>query len=480
MKKISTIFILLLFHVFGSGQNSKPNFVIFIADDVSWDDLGCYGNQDVKTPNIDRLARDGIRFTNVYLTASSCSPSRNSIMTGRYPHNTGAAELHTEPPLDMISLPGILKTQGYFTAQSGKFHMGKYIEPSFDVISRTSEETGDGGEKSWTKILQKRPKQKPFFCWYAAHDAHRAWGPNAFSGTHDPEEITPPFYLMNGKETKEDLAKYYDEIKRFDHFIGAVIEELETQEVLDQTLIIVMADNGRPFPHSKTRANDRGMKTPFVLHWPAVIKKAALCQSLVSVIDIAPTLARLADIETPPSFQGKSFDNLLTKPMEPFRSYVFAEHNWHDYEAHERMVRSTDFMYILNSRPSQPQMGPADAVGSPSFKDLKIIHAQGRLTAIQADIFVTPRPMEELYQCQKDPLQLLNVASVPNQQQALTHMRQILDQWMKETGDDIPAILTPDWYLHESGYIRTSVHGKRGTMPGTKTNASENHNKGPF
>jgi arylsulfatase A-like enzyme len=401
-------------------------------------------------------------------------------MTGRYPHNTGAAELHTEPPLDMISLPGVLKEEGYFTAQSGKFHMGKYIESSFDVITRTPEETGDGGEKSWVKVLRERPQPQPFFLWYAAFDAHRDWGPNPFTTTHNPEEVTPPFYLIDGKETKEDLAKYYDEIKRFDHHIGLVVEELKNQNIINNTMIIIMADNGRPFPHSKTRVNDRGMKTPFIVYWPEKIKKAALCQSLVSVIDIAPTITSLADAEPAPSFQGRSFEKLFEQPITPFRNFVFAEHNWHDYEAHERMVRSTDFMYILNSRPMQPQMGPADAVGSPSFKELKMALAQENLTTIQSDIFITPRPKEELYHCHKDPLQLLNMASIPKYQAELKNLQTILTKWLEETGDDIPAILTPDWYLHKPGYIRTSVHGNRGTMPGTKNNATRLNHPGPF
>ena len=166
-----------------TGQTSQPNFIIFIADDVSWNDLGCYGNTDVHTPVIDRIARNGIQFYNAYLTASSCSPSRNSIMTGRYPHNTGAAELHTEPPVEMVSFPEKLREKGYFCASSGKWHMGKYAERGFDVISRKGEEIGNSGEDSWFKTLQERPKGKPFFMWFAALDAHRAWGPNDFSGT---------------------------------------------------------------------------------------------------------------------------------------------------------------------------------------------------------------------------------------------------------------------------------------------------------
>jgi len=195
-----------------SGE-AKPNFILFIADDVSWDDIGCYGNLQVKTPNIDRLASDGIRFNNFFLTASSSSPSRNSIITGRYPHNTGGAELHMEPPDYMVSFPEVLKKNGYYTAQAGKFHMGPYARRGFDSINDKTG-NGDGGEERWMQCLKERPENKPFFFWFAAHDAHRIWGPNSFSGTHDPDSLVPPFYLANGEKTKNDLAAYYDEIAR--------------------------------------------------------------------------------------------------------------------------------------------------------------------------------------------------------------------------------------------------------------------------
>ena len=457
-----------------------PNFIIFIADDVSWNDLGCYGNPFVKTPNIDRLAQRSIRFNNAYLTASSCSPSRNSIMTGRYPHNSGAAELHTEPPLDMISFPEELRNQGYHSVQAGKFHMGQYAERGFDVMFRTREEIGDGGELAWVRAIKERPKNQPFFMWFAALDAHRAWGPNEFSGTHQAESITPPFYLADGPETRKDLAQYYDEINRFDFYIGEVVKELEAQDVLENTLIIIMADNGRPFPHSKTRVNDRGMKTPLLVYWPRRITKEQISYSLVSSIDIAPTILSLAGSDIPNSVQGISFEKLIDAPGQPFRNYVFAEHNWHDYEAHERMVRSEQFLYIYNARPMQPQMGPADAVGSPSHAELNALRASDQLTAIQADIFITPRPVEELYHLKTDSLQLVNVASHPNYRQELEQMRDILDHWKEQTGDNNPDRLTPDWYTKEPGYVKARTHGVRGEMPGSAKGAVEINEKGPF
>ena len=477
----SIVLVFLSLHISSYCQSQPPNIIIFIADDVSWDDFGCYGNPIVQTPNIDKLATQGIKFTNFYLTASSCSPSRNSIMTGRYPHNSGAAELHTEPPLQMLSFAELLKKQNYYTVQSGKFHMGDYARRGFDVINEDPDKNGDGGENLWVKALQERPDDKPFFMWFAAYDAHRVWGPNEFSGSHNPDEIIPPFYLDNGTGTKSDLGKYYDEIKRFDFFIGLVNEELKRQEVLNNTVIIVMADNGRPFPHSKTRVNDRGMKSPFIIYWPdRISNKGSTSHSLVSAIDIAPTLLQLAGLEAPEQFQGLSFEKLIVNPEAQHRNYVFAEHNWHDYEAHERMVRDKNYLYILNSRPLFPQVGPADAVGSPSFAELNRLKEKGALSPAQADIFMVPRPKEELYDCIKDPLQLLNLASVPNRQGELLKLRKIMVEWMSVTSDNIPLNLTRDWYLIAPDYIKTEFHGIRGEMPGAKLNATKNNNKGKY
>ncbi|WP_200975110.1 sulfatase [Echinicola sp. 20G] len=480
MKQTFGIFLALLIFISPVwAQSSKTNFIIIIADDVSWDDLGCYGNAQAKTPNIDKMAADGLRFENVYLTASSCSPSRNSILTGRYPHNTGAAELHTEPPLNMKSLPEFLKAQGYYTAQAGKFHMGEYAMRGFDEVH--TKDGGPGGEDKWVELLAERPKEKPFFMWFASHDAHRPWGPNDFSGTHLAEELTPPFYLADEMATKTDLAKYYDEIARLDSFLGKVMDQLKKQGSLDNTLIFFMADNGRPFPHSKTRVNDRGMKTPFVAHWPSGLgKKGTTCSQLISSIDIAPTVLQLAGVDIDKQFQGKSFHQQLVDPNLPFRNYAFAEHNWHDYEAHERMVRSERWLYILNSRPNIPQSGPLDAVTSPSYQDLEALRQAGDLSAIQADIFVTPRPSEELYDIVNDPFQLYNLAADPSHQKDLVEIRQVLLQWQEETGDTTPQDLTKSWYEIAESRINTPQSGIRGEMPGAAKNATEINRKGPF
>lgn len=459
-------------------KDARPNFVIFIADDVGWNDIGAAGNPVVQTPNIDRISSQGIRFTNAYLTTSSCSPSRCSILSGRYPHNTGAAELHTPLPEEVALFTRPLRRAGYYSASAGKWHLGETAKADFDLV--IDRENGPGGEDNWVKVLQERPRDQPFFLWLAAFDAHRAWGENRFSGTHDPDRVDPPPYLVNTPDTREDLAKYYDEITRFDQYIGLVEAELRRQGVLDNTFILIMADNGRPFPRCKTRLLDDGIRTPFIVQWPEGIrKKGAVSESLVSVVDIAPTLLELAGLEAAPNFQGYSFVELLKKPKKDFRNYVFGEHNWHDYEAHERSVRTGDYLYILNARPQFPLPGPADSNRSASYEDLKAQRDAGKLTAVQADVFAAPRPREELYYLPDDPQQLVNVASLPQHHSALRRLRTVLQQWQQATDDSTPHDLTPANFDLETGE-RLNEELKRGTMPGSDKKAVLNVRKGPF
>ena len=482
-KTISFLFLLLFISLTFTkvaAQKSKalrPNIVLIIGDDIGADDIGCYGNQQVKTPIIDKIAREGLRFTNAFLTTSSCSPSRCSIISGRYPHNSGAAELHTPLPPEVAIFPELLKNAGYYTAQAGKWHMGEYAKRGFDVVNDKSKDNGDGGEDMWVRTLQQRTKQKPFFMWLASYDAHRPWGQNSFAGTNRPDNLLLPSYLADAENTRIDLAKHYDEVTRFDYYIGQVEAELEKQGVLDNTIIIIIGDNGRPFPRAKTRVYDSGMQTPLLIKWNKTIK-TDISQSLISVIDIAPTILDVAGVTILPSFQGTSFKKIIFNPSLEFRKYVFSEHNWHDYEALERTVRTKDFLYVLNLRASLSNPGAADITSSPSFKDLENIRDSGKLSAAQADVFIAPRPFEELYDCRQDPMQLVNVASVKSYADQLASLRKTMAQWQLETKDSNPSQLTKDWYDRENGK-RLSGKQIRGEMPGgeiaIKTNAS-----GPF
>lgn len=463
-----------------SAQIATPNIIFIIGDDISWDDLGTYGNPYSKTPNLDKLAKDGLKFTNFFLTASSCSPSRTSILTGRYPHNTGAAELHTPLPEHLTFFPELLQKKGYYTALAEKWHEGPATKRAYDSLFVNKEQNGEGAEEQWTRILQSRPKNKPFFLWLAPLDAHRPWSKNPVGYAHNPAtEVLVPLTLVDTKETGQDLAAYYDEIARLDYYVGELEKELERQGIEQNTIIIFTADNGRAFPGSKTRLTDNGVKTPFLIKWPKGIKPGQESHSLVSSIDIAPTLLELAAIPPTPTIQGSSFTKLLKNPATEFRSYVFSEHNWHDYEAYERSVRTKDFLYIINKRPKLDNGGPIDANQSPSSLALKSANEQGTLTPLQKDIFLTPRPSEEFFDSKKDPLQIKNELDNKAYNLKINLLKEILAQWQEETGDTVPENLTPDWYDRQTGKPLPEKN-KRGEMPGKAKNADRINAKGPF
>ncbi len=460
-------------------EYSQPNIILIIGDDISAADFGCYGHPHIRTPNIDKLAGKGLRFTNAYLTTSQCSPTRCSVITGRYPHNTGAPELHTGLPKGQVMFPAILKQAGYYTAAAGKWHMGNYARRAFDKIVGG----GPGGEERWVQCLQQRPKDKPFFMWFASYDAHRPWDQDKQAKPHTAEDAVLPPYLIDTLSVRKDMAKYYDKVQRLDRYTGSVVKELRKQGVLANTCIIFMADNGRPFPRCKTRLYDSGIKTPFVVHWPAGLKqKAKVSYSLVSAIDIAPTILELAGLKSPKTFQGISMKPLLVDPNAAIRKYVFAEHNWHAQIAHERMIRHGDYVYIRNAHRQLPQI-IALISACPNLKELRELAKAGKLTPAQMDPLLAPRPAEELFNVSDDPHQIENIAADPRHHKTVDDLRKLMDEWQSRTGDTVPPLdkATPDRYDRRTG---KPIHGKSGRptggiVPGQTTGAEKINDPGP-
>lgn len=459
----------------------SPNIILIIGDDISWEDIGAYGHPSIRTPNIDQLANEGLRFNNMFVTASSCSPSRISILTGRYPHNTGAAELHTPVPDHLAYFPELLKEKGYFTALAGKWHEGENTRRAYDTLITDKKLNGEGGEEQWMNLLNSRPTNKPFFLWLAPYDAHRGWSDvKEFSQPYKNSEVSVPAHLIDDTETRKDLAAYYNEITRLDQYIGILKEELERQGIAENTIIIFTSDNARAFPGNKTRLLDRGLKTPFIVSWPRGIQnKGTSVDAMVSTIDIAPTLLKLAKVDIVSSIQGVSFDRLLINSADSFRQYIFGEHNWHDYEAYERSVRTKDYLYILNKRPWFTNLGPIDGIQNPAANSLKKGRADSTLTDLQIEVFLLPRASEEFYVLADDSLQVKNQITDSTYTNQIKQLRAILSDWQLSTGDTEPDSLTPDWYHREDGSPLPSK-GIRGEMPGASKNAARNNNKGPF
>jgi arylsulfatase A-like enzyme len=450
---------------------TRPNVVLIIADDMAWDDCGANGNRKIKTPHIDRLAREGMRFDRAFVAASSCSPSRSSILTGRYPHSTGAEELHWPLPPEQITFVEKLKASGYWTAAAGKWHLGNAVKDRFDEVREANPSgfqlatgkdanarmtaPGSGAVQSgcdqWVPVLRDRPRDKPFFLWLASLDPHRDYHPGAIPEPHRAEDVIVPPYLPDRPEVRKDLALYYDEIGRLDHYVGEVLAELDRQGVAGNTLVLFLSDNGRPFPRCKTTLYDSGIRTTFLVRWPGRVGPGRRCGRLVSTVDIAPTVLGLAGIEPGASFQGKDVSPLFEDPAAKVREMIFAERNWHDYAAHGRAARSERFKYIRNDDRESPLTPPADAVRSPTFRAMRRPRDEGRLAPAQRACFVSPRPAEELYDVEADPHELTNLAGDPRFAEVLVDMRRALSEWSRETGDVLPAKWSPDEFDRETG-----------------------------
>lgn len=480
--KFLGIFLFISFNSLCSSE--RPNIVFFIADDVSQDDFGCYGHPVIKTPHIDSLAANGMRFDNAYLTTSSCSPSRCSIITGRYPHNTGAPELHVRLPLQQIRFPELLREAGYYAVLSGKNHMFGNKDRAFDRITGGG---GPGKEEDWVGHIKERPRDQPFFFWFASTDAHRPWNITKEAPKYDPKEVIIPPYLVDTPITREDLTGYYHEVSRFDYYIGLVTAELKRQEVLENTMIVVAADNGRPFPRCKSRLYGSGIKTPWVVHYPKLIQKSSVTSSFVSVIDLSVTCLELAGVKGPPCIQGRSFLPILKDPNAQVREVVFAEHNWHVYKNHERMVRFEDYLYIKNNYPNQPNLCYESDDHYPAGEELWKAHAVGKTQPNQQQVFANPCPPEELFQVKEDPHQLSNLIGDKKHTKALKQARAFLAKWTEQTGDSIPDNPTPDRHAPpkiKDGKVlppgKAKTRNPHAEMPGASRNATQINHPGPI
>jgi arylsulfatase A-like enzyme len=409
-----------------------------------------------------------MRFTNAFLTASSCSPSRASIITGRYPHNTDAEQLHWPLPSEQKTFVELLKEAGYWTAAVGKWHLGEAVKDRFHHI-READVSGfqlpvgtgkakgvmvakeKSGCEHWVSTLRSRPKDKPFFLWLAALDPHRDYEQGIIETPHERKDARVPPYLPDIPEVRDELALYYDEISRLDNYVGEVLKELKRQRIAQDTFILFISDNGRPFPRDKTTLYDSGIKTPWLVRWPRKVRRRSICRQLVSSIDIAPTILSLAGIKIPSNLHGHNFIPLLKDPRERIRNLIYAEDHWHDYEDLGCAVRSKQYKYIRNYYPDLAATPPADSGRSRTFKAMQRLRAQGKLDANQIACFVKPRPAEELYDVINDPHELNNLSDNPRYEHVLKEFRRALRDWSRRTNFKVPSERTPDEFDRETG-----------------------------
>ena len=401
-----------------AATSTQPNIAIFIMDDVGQSDLGTYGHPIVKTPNIDRIAREGMRFDNAFLTTSSCSSSRASILTGLYPHNTGAATLGSPVPATVDSLPQQLKRAGYYTASVGKWHLG---EPFKSHFNRVVEMRDESGAIDWLPEFQRRPRNKPFFFWFASGDAHIPydWTP-PLSLSYRPDNVMIHPWSVDNPYERAELVQYYNEITRADKNIGLMLNAMQQAGVLDNTLVIVMSDNGTMFGSAKTSLYDEGIKTPLVMRHPKRIKADTINTQLISSIDLMPTLVAAAGVSTPTGLLGVSLWPTLTQPDRAVRQHIFAERNTHAVPMFERALRTSRYLYKRN-------------------------YLHRRLCDPDASLLIgtklRERVFEEFYDLAHDPSAQQNLAQHREYQADKLALSAQMSQLMQDTRDTAPPLM---------------------------------------
>jgi N-sulfoglucosamine sulfohydrolase len=415
----------------GASANPQlPNFLFLISDDQSVPDLRCYGNPALHTPHIDRLARQGMLFHSAFVTAPSCSPSRSSILTGRYAHATGTARFGAPLPAYQKTILESLKSRGYFTGAFRKVHLGEKFWSRWDF---------QGRKQDFSSFFDARPKDRPFYLHVGFHDPHRPYFPHEYSPPVKPRDIQVPDYLPDTKAVRNDLAHYGDEIERLDRNVGKILDLLERDGLTENTLVIFTSDNGLPFPGAKGTLYDPGLHVPMLARWPGVLEPGRTSQDLISLIDLAPTWLEAAGIPVPEILEGRSFLPLLQGRESKPREAIFAERNYHTHLDLIRALRTTRYKLIQNYLPQRPYRPLSDLARSPSWHSIEDLHHQGRLApAVERRLFEKPRPDVELYDLQEDPGETRNLAGDPAQSANVKGLQERLSRWMTRTGDFLP------------------------------------------
>ncbi len=410
-------------------MTDRPNILWLIADDAGWEDLGCLGHPTLKTPHIDSLAERGLLFTQAFVTSPQCSPSRSTLWTGKYAHTMRTEDLHTPLPEDEPILSDRLKEQGYFVGNIGKLHLGPRARNRFDFYSPWA--------TAWPRFFKQRPADKPFFLCVGYYEPHRPYALKLTRAGYPLEDVRLPPYLPDSEAIRTDFSRYYTAITTMDSKIGALLDYLRRQDLERSTLIVFVSDNGLPFPRAKGFLYDPGIRVPLIVSQPGTYS-AGTREQLITLLDLAPTMAALLDMRIAKDTQGMSFAGVIEHSATPGREAIFAERNWHDLDDHSRAMRTTRYKYIRNEYFEEPMPFPSDIDHSPTLKWIRGALSQGLLPPEDRLPITGPRPPEELYDLETDPNEFRNLATCADQARVLQDMRDRLAQWSRETDDVTP------------------------------------------
>ncbi len=422
--------ILCLFPVSGLAR-TRPNIMFIMADDCTFRDIGCYGGQ-AHTPHIDKLAGEGMRFEQCFQAAPMCSPTRHTIYTGLYPVKSGAYPNHTYVNPGVKSIVHHLQPLGYRVALNGKRHIGPAEAFPFEY----------GGKKNPDMAFADRligecvKDDTPFCLFQCSNEPHSPWNKGDAS-RYDPDKLTLPPYFVDTAETRKNLCDYLAEITYYDGQVGESLALLDKHGVADNTLVIVVSEQGSSFPFGKWTCYDTGLQSACIARWPGKVPAGTVNNAMIEYVDFVPTFVEAAGGTPTLILDGQSLLGVLTQGKTHHKDYVYGEMttrgiiNGSDTYG-IRSIRSRQFKYIWNFTPETTFTNACTK--NAIFKSWQAKAETDPRAAILVDRYQR-RPEVELYNIKTDPLELWNLADDPAYNAVKADLRKRLDTWMRACGD---------------------------------------------
>lgn len=415
----------------GVTEIERPNIVWIVAEDMGLE-IGAYGDPLARTPRLDGLAAEGVRYTNAFATSGVCAPSRAALITGMYATSIGAHHMRSlQGGYQPVPLPQVktftehLRAAGYYTSNLGKTDY-QFSGPIGDApITNWDEPSGD-----W----RGRAQGQPFFAYITLLVTHES---SLFADGEtitDPDAVTVPPYYPDTPLVRRDLARHYDNVAVMDGQVGDILDMLEADGVAGETIVFFFADNGRGLPRDKRWVYDGGIHEPLIVRWPDRRDAGSVSERLVSFVDLAPTVLSLAGVSVPDSMEGRAF---LGDQARSERDFVFAAADRHD-EATDRIraVRDRRYKYIRNYQPQTPYGQDVRFRNNlDTMQEIFRLHDAGELEPPADWYYVQTKPVEELYDTLADPFELIDIAARPEMRGVLERMRAAHEEWVAETGD---------------------------------------------
>jgi len=415
---------------------AKPNVVLVIADDMAWCDCGPYGNEEVRTPNINRLAEQGMTFGRAFTATAMCSPTRQQLYTGVFPVRNGAYPNHSKVKPGTKSIVHHLRELGYRVALRGKKHIGPRDAFPFDE--------GDA------EFVSRDAKQ-PFCLVVASHSPHLPW--KAGPGDYDPNQLTLPPYLVDNVETRQCLADYYSEVTDFDNEVGKWMKLIDDAGLTEKTIFIVTSEQGVQFPGGKWTCYDLGLRVAFVVRWPGVVEAGTRTPAMIQYVDVAPTLVEAAGgdphkcdtgREGGPDggrgFDGRSFLRVLQGKTDKHHEYVFGVHTTLGIISGKpypiRSIRDGRYKYIMNLTPEKKFQNVVTERNAGGYWESWVRDAQTNPRAAELVRRYQNRPAEEFYDVQRDPLEQNNLAGDSQYRERMDALKVRLQAWMRQQRDE--------------------------------------------